>query len=137
MSHFKFGKTAIISLPTPESGKRDTHYDTEVTKLALRVTSSGAKSFFVVKRAGREMVWLRLGSFPDMTVEQARNAALTALSAFANNENPAEVRRAQKKELTFAELFKEYGERHGRKKKSWNSDESMFACHLQSLAPLT
>jgi integrase len=136
MSHFKFGKTAIAGLPTPESGKRDTHYDTEVTKLALRVTSAGAKSFFVVKRAGREMVWLRLGAFPDMTVEQARNAALTALAAFANNENPAEVRRAQREELTFAELFKEYGERHGAKKRSWVTDQCNYAKHLQGIAPL-
>lgn len=90
----------------------------------------------MVKRAGGEIVWLKLGSFPDMTVEQARNGALMALAAFANNENPAEVRRARKAEPTFAEMFKEYGERHGRKKKSWNSDESMFACHLQSLSPL-
>jgi len=102
----------------------------------LRLTASGTKTYYVVKRSGSEMVWLKLGTFPDMTVEQAQKGALTALAAFANNENPAEVRRARKAEPTFAEMFKEYGERHGAKKKSWNSDESRFARHLQSLAPL-
>lgn len=130
-NRMKFTKTSLQSLPMPESGKRETYYDTETPKLALRITSTGSKAFYVVKRAGNEMVWLKLGSFPDMTVEQARNAALTALSAFANNENPAEVRRARKKEPTFAEFFKEYGERHGNKKRSWKTDQSIYNNHLE------
>ena len=136
MTQFKFTKTALQGLSMPASGKRVTYYDTDTPKLALRVTAAGSKAFYVVKRAGREMVWLKLGTFPDMTVEQARGAALTALSAFANNENPAEVRRARKKEPTFAELFKEYGERHGAKKKSWATDQSLFANHLRTLGAL-
>ena len=136
MSQVEFSKTTVKAIQNPPAGKRETWYDSKVPKLALRVTASGAKTFYVVKRSGREMVWLKLGSFPDMTVEQARSAALTALSAFANNENPAEVRRARKKEPTFAELFKEYGERHGAKKKSWATDRSLYANHLQPLASL-
>ena len=136
MSKLEFNKTALKALQNPPPGKRATFYDTTVPKLALRVTASGTKTFYVVKRSGREMVWLKLGTFSDMTVEQARGAALTALSAFANNENPAEIRRARKKEPTFAELFKEYGERHGEKKKSWATDQSLYANHLQPLAPL-
>lgn len=136
MSQIEFSKTTVKAIQNPPAGKRETWYDSKVPKLALRVTASGAKTFYVVKRSGREMVWLKLGAFPDMTVEQARIAALTALSAFANNENPAEVRRARKKELTFAELFKEYGERHGTKKKSWSTDQSLYSNHLQPLASL-
>ena len=132
----KFSKTLLLGLPVPDRGKRTTYYDDKVVKLALRVTSSGTKSFYVVKRAGGEMVWLKLGTFPDMTVELARDAAITALSAFAKNENPAEVRRASKKEPTFAELFKEYGERHGIKKRSWTTDQSLYTNHLQKLGSL-
>ena len=136
MGTLEFKKNAIKAIQNPPAGKRETWYDSTVPKLALRVTASGTKTFYVVKRSGREMVWLKLGAFPDMTVEQARNAALTALAAFANHENPAEVRRASKVEPTFAELFKEYGERHGAKKKSWATDQSMYANHLQSLGAL-
>ena len=132
-NRLKFTKTALLGLPLPENGKRVTYYDTDTPKLALRATAAGSKTFYVVKRAGGEIVWLKLGAFPDMTVEQAQKAALTALSAFANNENPAEVRRASKIEPTFAELFKEYGERHGIKKRSWNTDQSLYARHLYSL----
>lgn len=136
MNKFEFGKIAIKALQNPEAGKRATYYDTKTPKLALRVTAAGTKTFYVVKRSGRAMVWLKLGTFPDLTVEQARNAALTALAAFANNENPAEVRRARKQEPTFAEFFKEYGERHGVKKRSWATDQSLYSNHLQGLAPL-
>ena len=108
MNQFKFTKTALQRLPVPEVGKRVTYYDTDTPKLALRITAAGSKAFYVVKRAGREMVWLKLGAFPDMTVEQARNTALEALSAFAKNENPAEVRRANKKEPTFVEVFEKF-----------------------------
>jgi integrase len=135
MNKLKFTKTVLGAMIPPEAGKRATVYDTDVPKLAIRMTHAGTKTFYVVKRAGSEMVWLKLGVFPDMTVEQARTAAMTALSAFANNENPAEVRRARKQELTFAELFKEYGERHGIKKLSWRTDKSVYSKHLQSLAP--
>ena len=108
MNQFKFTKTALQGLPVPATGKRVTYYDTDTPKLALRVTAAGSKAFYVVKRSGREMVWFKLGTFPDMTVEQARSGALTALTAFANNENPAAVRRANKKEPTFAEVFAQF-----------------------------
>lgn len=134
MTKLKFTKTTLGSMIPPEAGKRLTVYDTDIPKLALRMTHAGTKTFYVVKRTGNEMVWLKLGVFPDMTVEQARTAAMTALSAFANNENPADVRRARKQELTFAKLFKEYGERHGMKKLSWRTDQSIYANHLQSFA---
>jgi len=134
MTKLKFTKTTLGAMIPPEAGKRLTVYDTDIPKLALRMTHAGTKTFYVVKRTGIEMVWLKLGVFPDMTVEQARTAAMTALSAFANNENPADVRRARKQELTFAKLFKEYGERHGMKKLSWRTDQSIYANHLQSLA---
>lgn len=134
MTKLKFTKTTLGAMIPPEAGKRLTVYDTDIPKLALRMTHAGTKTFYVVKRTGNEMVWLKLGVFPDMTVEQARTAAMTALSAFANNENPADVRRARKQELTFAKLFKEYGERHGMKKLSWRTDQSIYANHLQSLA---
>ncbi len=136
MTKLKFTKTTLGAMIPPEAGKRLTVYDTDIPKLALRMTHAGTKTFYVVKRTGNEMVWLKLGVFPDMTVEQARTAAMTALSAFANNENPADVRRARKQELTFAKLFKEYGERHGMKKLSWRTDQSIYANHLQSLAAL-
>ncbi|HRF12243.1 MAG TPA: site-specific integrase [Candidatus Accumulibacter phosphatis] len=134
VNRFKFGKEKIEALPSAAAGSRATCYDTEIPKLALRITPSGTKTFYVIKRTDREMVWFKLGVFPDMTVEQARKEAQKSLAAFASDHNPAEIRRAQKQEPTFGEMFTEYGKRHGINKRSWTTDQSIYANHLQSLA---
>jgi integrase len=122
----KFTKTSVSALPSPDKA-RAAYYDTLVPKLAVLVTKAGSKNFYVVKRAGREMVWLKLGTFPDMTVERAREEAEKKLGEFAADSNPAEIRRALKKELTLAEFFvQEYTPRHGEKLKTWRNHLSQF-----------
>ncbi|MFP5401594.1 MAG: tyrosine-type recombinase/integrase [Gammaproteobacteria bacterium] len=130
-TRIKFGKTALQSLELPESGKRLTIYDTETPKLALRVTATGTKTFYVVKRAGASVAWVKLGIFPDMTVEQARKAAAQALGEFASGANPAATRRAFRAELTLTEFFAEYATRHGEKKRAWAADQQRFRDYLQ------
>jgi len=107
-NRIKFGKTALQALALPEPGKRLTIYDTEVPKLALRVTAAGTKTFFVVKRAGASMAWVKLGTFPDMTVEQARNEATKALGEFASGNDPAAAKRIIRGEPTFTEAFESF-----------------------------
>lgn len=130
-SRLKFSKTALLRLPIPETGKRLTIYDTETQKLALRVTASGTKTFYVVKRAGTSMAWLKLGSFPEMTVEQARKRADELLGEFAKGADPAQARRAFRQELTLTEFFDEYGKRHGAAKAAWRDDQQRFRDYLQ------
>lgn len=103
-----FTKAAIASLPTPSPGQRSTHYDEKVQKLAVRITAAGSRTFYVVKRSDGGMVWLRLGTFPDMTVENARKAAETALGQFAQGSNPAKEKRAEKAAMTLGEAFERY-----------------------------
>ncbi|MCK2086725.1 site-specific integrase [Thauera aromatica] len=104
----RFSKTAIQALTLPGPGKRLTIYDTETPKLALRVTAAGTKTFYVVKRSGASMAWLKLGTFPEITVEQARKAAALALGEFAGGADPAAARRAVREEPTFAEAFEAF-----------------------------
>jgi integrase len=131
MASLKFSKTTLQALALPEQGKRLTIYDTETPKLALRATAAGTKTFYVVKRAGASMAWVKLGTFPEMTVEQARKAAALALGEFASGANPAAARRAFKAEPTLSEFFTEYGTRHGEKKRAWAADVQRFRDYLQ------
>lgn len=131
-NRLKFSKVAIEGISTPVEGKRDTYYDSTVPKLALRVTAAGSRTFYVIKRAGHEMVWFKLGTFPDLTVERAREAAEAALGAFSKEQNPAEVRRAVKGMPTLDEFFKEYSERHGKKKKAWRDDQQRYRDYLKT-----
>lgn len=127
----EFKKTTVAALPVPTNA-RSTYYDTEIPKLAVLVTKAGSRTFYVVKRAGREMVWLKLGVFPDMTVERARKEAQKILGEFANDKNPAAIRRATKEEPTLSEFFtKEYGPRHGEKLPSWRNYLSQFNQYVQ------
>ena len=107
-NRIKFGKTALQALELPEAGKRLTLYDTEVPKLALRVTAAGSKTFFVVKRAGASMAWVKIGTFPEMTVELARKEAEKALGEFASGNDPAAAKRIIRGEPTFAEAFESF-----------------------------
>ncbi len=135
-ARFQFNKERLFALPLPATGTRATYHDTKTTGLQLRVSPTGVKTFSMYRRikgGGPERV--TLGRFPAMTVEQARKAASTVNAEIENGANPAEVKRALKAEPTFGEMFKEYGERHGIKKRSWNNDQSTYSCHLQSLAP--
>src|SRR5574338_278301 len=125
-NRFKFTKGGLQALEPPAAGARLTVYDTDVPKLALRMTHTGARAFYVVKRAGTSMVWVKLGSFPDMTVERARVEAQKVLGEFASGANPAEAKRAFKAEPTLSEFFTEYGERHGAKKRAWCDDQQRF-----------
>lgn len=108
MAKLKFTKTALLALAPAEDGKRQTVYDTQIPKLALRLTGTGCKTFYVIKRTGATMSWVRLGTFPEMSVEQARTDAALTLGEFAAGANPAKARRATRGEPTFNEMFEQF-----------------------------
>ena len=127
----KFTKSRVAAFPQPVTG-RATYYDETVQKLALRVTAAGSRTFYVVKRVGAEMVWLKLGTFPDMTVERAREEAEKALGDFTADQNPATIRRARRKEMTAGEFFdKEYNPRHLSKLRSGKRRAKVFDIHIR------
>lgn len=129
-NRFKFTKGALQALGAPSPGARLTVYDSAVPKLALRLTHTGSRTFYVVRRIGATTAWVKLGVFPDMTVERARGEAQKVLGEFAGGANPAEARRAFKAEATLAEFFTEYGSRHGEKKRAWRDDQQRFRDYL-------
>lgn len=111
-----FTKSFIEGIPLPEAGKRIGYQDTKVVGLYLRVTPSGIKTFSVLRRINGKLERISLGRFPEVSVEQARRKAMEIGSAIANGNNPAEVKRGKKAELTLGELFIEYIEHHAKPK---------------------
>lgn len=107
-NHQKLTKTLLIGAVPPIAGRRLVIYDTETPKLAMRMTHTGVRTFYVIKRLGASMIWHKLGAFPDMTCEQARKEAEKVLGEFARGGNPTAVKRAVKAELTFGEAFEDY-----------------------------
>ena len=108
MAHrIRFKKEVLDALPAPEKG-RSTHYDDLVQKLAVRITSAGTKTFYVITRDGDSVAWLKLGTFPDMTVEIARKEAQKHLGDFAKGASPVKAKRIEKQRLTLGQAFDNY-----------------------------
>ena len=131
-TRINFTKAAIVSLPVPESGKRNTYLDAKTAGLQLRITSNGIVTFSVYRRTkGGGPERITLGHHPDITIEQARRKAAEINADIANDLNPGEVKRGRKAELTFSALFAEYLERHSKpSKKTWGEDISKFNTYL-------
>lgn len=106
-NRFEFSKTKLAELATPATG-RATHYDAITPKLAIRITPAGTKTFYVVKRTDIGMAWVKLGIFPEMTVVQARNAAEKTLGEFAVGNNPAKIKREEKRKQTLGQAYDQW-----------------------------
>lgn len=118
-----FTKQAIQNLPTPQN-KRADYSDEKIKGLILNVRTSGTKSFYVYKKIKGYPERIFLGTFPDLTIENARKMAISKLADIANGINPQDCVREIKKEYTFEEMFQEYMERYSKKhKRSWMYDE--------------
>jgi integrase len=130
MSKFNFTKAAIEALLLPEKGWTY-YYDLKVQGLGVGVGSTGKKSFILYRKINGKPERITLGRYPDLTIEQARGKASEINSDIANGLNPSEVKRGRKAELTFADLFAEYLERHSKPhKKTWIEDVSQFKTYL-------
>jgi integrase len=130
---FNFTIKDINDLPIPEKGKRVYYYDTKTQGLAICITSTKKKTFFVYRKIDGRPERIKLERFPGMSIEQARGRASEINAAIAREENPAQVRRAGKEELTLGELFESYIKLHAKKhKSSWEADVKQFDRNLSS-----
>ncbi len=101
-------KAIIDTLPPAEAGKRYFVYDAKVRGLAIRVTDRGAKSFYIYRWYNDRPQQIRLGTYPDLTIEQARKKAEGLNNQIAEGEDPNAQRREERQAKTFGELCEWY-----------------------------
>ena len=119
-----FVKSALNKAPPAKKGSKDYYYDTKEKGLVMAVTSAGTKTFYLYKRIDGKPERLLLGRFPDISIENARKAAMAAKGEIAVGKNPQKAKRAIRAEMTFKALFDEYMEKYSKvHKKSWAYDE--------------
>jgi integrase len=97
-----FTQARIKNLTPPETG-RDEYYDDDKQKLMCRVSSSGNKTFNVVKWHGGKTHRVTIGSADELTVDYARNQTDIILSAINSGINPTESKRKKAREKTTLE----------------------------------
>ena len=127
-----FTKAILLSSIPSASNERLVLWDAKTPGLQCRISHSGSIVFSIYKRMkGYAAERITLGKFPAMSIEQARIAAAKVNASIAVGNNPGELRRSHKGELTFKELFEEFFENHSKiKKRTWKSDKSIFDLYL-------
>lgn len=133
-----FTKRFIESLPTP--GKKTIFYDAQVRGLGLLVQTTGHRAFFWFRKVQTKAVWRTIGSWPDLSVENARAIAQDYNNKLAkwkanNYEGPGPFDKPISKNL--GEVLDDYIERHLRQTskcpdKTIKQVRQQFACYLSS-----
>lgn len=123
---FPFTKRAIEMLPAhdPASPSRETEYaDAECTGLHLRVGKNGRRFFQHRYRFFGRKGCIKIGEFPAVSLQDARQRVAENKALLARDKDPAEVREKAKAELTFAEFATQHYLPHAKEhKKTWDDD---------------
>jgi len=133
VTRFNFTQAAIVAVKPPTKQERVYVYDKHTPALALCVTRSGSRTFYVYRRIYGRPVRVRLGRFPEMTLDQARKQAAVVLAEIARGNDPQEQKRALRRQCTLRELFEYYLKTHAKihcRAKSWREDQRLFNKHL-------
>jgi hypothetical protein len=96
----------------------------------LRVTPSGAKSWAMIyyRPASGQRARITFGSYPAVSLADAREHALAAKASLARGEDPGAKKQAQKRIETFDALADRYIEAHAkRNKRTWTRDAELLA----------
>ena len=104
-----FTNSFLHNLSLPPHGKYDIYQDDKIKGLSLRVSSKGKKSFFTRSRVKGEPIIIKYGSFPEITVQQARTKTHEALNLISLGINPNKHSNEVKyKNITLIQVLDDY-----------------------------
>ena len=131
----KLTEAICKSATCPAGGDRVTLTDTKMPGLILRVTEGGARSFYSYKWFNGQPIKLKLGDWPAITLEQARDLANAVNMKIAGGVDPRAEKQTIKAEMTLGELFQHYLEVHAKPhKRSWRADVDRYDSTLKQWA---
>lgn len=129
-----FTISSIKSLPNAKEKSRAYYYDIKTAGLGVMVFPSGTKTFFLYKRIDGKPDKIKLGRFPELSIEQARKSAIAGSSEILKGINPNKDKQKLRNESSFEELFKRYMNEHAKeRKKSWEFDLGYYNRYLKVL----
>jgi integrase len=114
MFALRITKSFVDKVPLPEvkpgqSSAQAFYRDSDNKGFGLRVTSGGAKSFIVEKRIHGKVKRITLGSYGNLTVQQARKEAIRLLGEVATGKDPIAEKKARLiEQITLKETFEDY-----------------------------
>ncbi len=115
----RFSKRVIEAFKPPIGADREWIRDSGSPGLWLAVFATGARVFYRYSKVGGRPERIRIGRFPELSVEQARRENLRLAGRIAAGANPNEERRAARRVPTFGEMLASYiaAPRRGRVKR--------------------
>jgi hypothetical protein len=105
-NRLNFTKQELDRLTLPSEGVAY-FYDKATKGLAISVGKTGRKSFLLYRRIQGKPERIKIGRYPDVTIDQARKTVAALNAKIAQDLNPAESMRDRRKEITLGEFFKE------------------------------
>lgn len=127
----KWTKLGLKAIQPPAKG-RVVYHDPECRNLILTVTEKGTKTFSRYGRVHGKPERIRIGTFPEWSIENARLKCIALSGDIARGINPADVIRANRKADTLADAWTWYFENHAKPhKRSWRKDLARWNNHLK------
>jgi hypothetical protein len=128
----------VKALKPAASGKRYVVYDTLTPPFGVRVSDKGRKSFIVYRRRAGEPrpVRVKLGNYPLLTLEKAREKAKQALEDLASGRDPKEREQkelrdeARRRQDTFGSVAGDFIKLHVAKLRSSKAMEATIRREL-------
>ncbi|XVN40793.1 MAG: tyrosine-type recombinase/integrase [Rickettsia endosymbiont of Argas persicus] len=112
LTNFTYPKFAFQEINSPEA-KRDIYKDTKEKGLLLIVSYGGSKIFYLGVVVDKKYHRIKIGSFPSLSICEARTKASELKNQIANDINPIEEKKKQalkalSSKITFKELLDRY-----------------------------
>jgi integrase len=128
---FHFTKKRIDALVTRAT--RIYFYDDQCRGLAIAVNPTGKKVFVLYRKVKGRPQRIKIGFYPDLSIEQARAEAMRLNSEIAQGRDPQAERRNVRAEMSLQELFDTFLTLYAKERtRRWKDSEAMFNFHLRS-----
>ena len=101
----------VEAVKPPEQGQLD-YFDTKPPGIGLRLSNSGRKTWFLMYRSGGRLRRLTLGTYPALSLADARDQATAAKHTVAKGEDPALQKQSARIAPTVADVATQYLERY-------------------------
>ena len=130
---FPFTHSRLEAIKPPKTG-RDSYRDTKAAGLTFVITANASKSFYFYKRIDGKPTRIRIGGYPDISIDEARNEAQKFNGDIAKGDNPHTTRKKHTTSPTLAELFEYWFTTFAKvHKKTWQNDRRMFDKYCTTL----
>ncbi len=127
MPKVNFTARTIEALKPAEGSGRVEYWDDSLPGFGMRLSPQGRKTWVLMFWFNGRQRRLTLGTYPALSLSEARQRARDALHEASYGADPAAAKQAERQAETFEELAQEYLDRHAKlKKKSWREDKRLL-----------